>query len=189
MKNEPAPKLLVLDLDETLVHATETPLARDADFRAGPYHVYLRPHLQDFVSAIFGDFKVGIWTASGDGYATQIVERVFPGRPLEFVWSSQRCTLARDWSTGEYQTLKDLRKLKRKGYSLETLIAVDDTPSKHARSYGNLVAVREFLGDPVDTELPLLAAYLKQLATVANIRKVEKRRWREQVPGTPLTFP
>jgi carboxy-terminal domain RNA polymerase II polypeptide A small phosphatase len=183
----PHPKLLVLDLDETLVHATETPLAGDADFRAGPYHVYLRPHVQSFVNAVFADFKVGIWTASGDAYATQIVERVFTGRPLEFVWSSRRCTVARDWTTGKYQTLKNLRKLKRKGYPLEAIIAVDDTPAKHARSYGNLVAVREFLGDPADTELPLLAAYLKQLAAVPNVRTVEKRRWREQVLAARTT--
>ena len=184
----PHAKLLVLDLDETLVHATETPLAGNADFRTGPYHVYLRPYLQGCVDVVFADFKVGIWTASGDAYAAQIVERVFTGHPLEFVWSSRRCTLARDWSTGEYQTLKNLRKLKRKGYPLEHIIAVDDTPAKHARSYGNLVAVREFLGDPADTELPLLAAYLKQLATVPNVRVVEKRRWREQVLGARTTI-
>lgn len=185
MRNNPAPKLLVLDLDETLVHATEAPLARNADFRAGPYHVYLRPHLQSFVDAIFADFRVGIWTASGDNYATQVVERVFPGRTLEFVWSGRRCTAARDWTTGDYRTLKDLRKLKRKGYPLETIVAVDDTPTKYARSYGNLVVVSEFLGDPSDTELPLLASYLRQIAQVPNVRVVEKRRWREQVLGAP----
>lgn len=81
------------------------------------------------------------WPASGDNRATQIVERVLPGRTLEFVWSNRRCTVARDWTTGAYRTLKDLRKLKRKGYPLEAIVAVDDTPAKHARNYGNLVAV------------------------------------------------
>ncbi|MEM6784125.1 MAG: hypothetical protein AAF624_10390 [Bacteroidota bacterium] len=31
------PPLLILDLDETLWHATETPLNRAADFRIAPY--------------------------------------------------------------------------------------------------------------------------------------------------------
>jgi len=36
-------KLLILDLDETLVHASERELERSADFRLVGYHVYLRP--------------------------------------------------------------------------------------------------------------------------------------------------
>ena len=109
-----------------------------------------------------------------------VLERIFPAGALEFVWSSQRCTLTRDWTTGDYTTVKNLRKLKARGYPLESIIAVDDTPSKYARSYGNLVSVREFVGDPTDDELPLLAAYLQELAPVPNVRTVEKRRWREQ---------
>ncbi|MDQ4120460.1 MAG: hypothetical protein M3209_03335 [Acidobacteriota bacterium] len=38
-------KLLVLDLDETLIYATEEELERKADFRAGQYLVYKRPFL------------------------------------------------------------------------------------------------------------------------------------------------
>jgi hypothetical protein len=37
-----ATKLLVLDLDETLVFATEWKLPRIEDFRVGSYFVYLR---------------------------------------------------------------------------------------------------------------------------------------------------
>jgi TFIIF-interacting CTD phosphatase-like protein len=99
----------------------------------------------------------------------------------QFVWASQRCTLARNWSIGDYQTLKQLIKLKRRGYALEGIIAVDDTPSKHARNFGNLVTVEEFVGAESDRELLLLMPYLAQLAKVANVRTVEKRRWRAQV--------
>jgi len=178
-----ARKLLVLDLDETLVHATEETLAHDEDFCVGPYRVHLRPHLSSFVSHVLERFRVGVWTASGESYAAQIVERIFPNGSLEFVWSSKRCTMARDFTTGGYQTLKNLQKLKTRGYPLESIIAVDDTPSKYARSYGNLVTVREFLGDRSDAELPLLAAYLAQLAEVPNVRSVEKRGWRTRMQG------
>lgn len=174
-------KLLVLDLDETLIHATEETLGHDEDFRVGPYRVHLRPHLSDFVSGMLTQFKVGVWTASGESYAAQVVERIFPSGALEFVWSSKRCTTTRDWMTGEYQSIKNLQKLKSKGYPLESIIAVDDTPAKYARSYGNLVTVREFVGDRSDAELPLLAAYLAHLADVPNVRSIEKRNWREHV--------
>jgi len=46
-------KLLILDLDETLIFATERPLTREADFRIGPYHVYRRPDLADFLDQCF----------------------------------------------------------------------------------------------------------------------------------------
>ena len=46
-------KLLILDLDETLVFAAERPLTREADFRVGPYHVYGRPGLAVFLDQCF----------------------------------------------------------------------------------------------------------------------------------------
>jgi hypothetical protein len=42
--------LLILDLDETLIHASEEQLDREADFRVFGYHVYIRPHLEPFRS-------------------------------------------------------------------------------------------------------------------------------------------
>ena len=176
-----APKLLVLDLDETLVHAAERRLDREEDFRVGPYFIYRRPHLDEFLAAMLETFRVAVWTSSGEIYARQVIDRIFPADALRFLWSSDRCTLTRDWDTGDYKTLKNLRKLKDKGYLLESVIAVDDTPQKFERSFGNLVTVREFLGDPADVELKLLSAYLKQLAHVPNVRTIEKRLWRDQV--------
>lgn len=74
--------------------------------------------------------------------------------------------------------LKCLRKLKDRGYSLESIIAVDDTPAKHARGYGNLVQVHEYTGGTDDDELHRLQAYLAWLAAVPNVRAIEKRGWR-----------
>lgn len=183
-------KLLVLDLDETLVHACEKPLARPPCFSVGPYSVYRRPHLADFVSHVLGRFDVGVWTASGSVYAEQVVERIFPADSLKFVWSSRRCSTTRDWTTGGYQTIKKLNKLKRHGWRLESVIAVDDTPAKHGRNYGNLVTVREFLGDEADVELLLLMRYLDTLADTPNVRAIEKRWWRKQVePGASTGEP
>ena len=156
-------------------------MEHDEDFRVGPYYVYCRPHLDEFIHAALQRFDVGVWTASGEKYASQVIERIFPASVLKFVWSSQRCTLARNWTTGEYETIKNLSKLKKQGYALESIVAVDDTPSKYARSFGNLVHVREFLGDRTDNELLLLLRYLETLRTVENVRAIEKRRWREQV--------
>lgn len=173
-------KLLVLDLDETLVHASEWPLEREADLRIHAYHVYLRPHVAPFIAWTLAHFDVGVWTSSGRRYAEPLVERIFPAGSLRFLWCSERCTLARNWTTGDYDWVKPLQKLKRRGHALESILAVDDTPSKHKRNYGNLVTIAEFTGDPTDIELPRLAAYLETLRDVPNVRTIEKRRWRER---------
>lgn len=73
--------------------------------------------------------------------------------------------------------IKNLKKLKRKGYHLEEIIMVDDTPRKLVKNYGNLVRVTEWLGDMEDNELLLLMQYLSDLKNVKNIRTIEKRGW------------
>ena len=40
--------LLILDLDETLIHGTSEPIKRPADFEVFGYHIYLRPYLSTF---------------------------------------------------------------------------------------------------------------------------------------------
>jgi len=76
--------------------------------------------------------------------------------------------------------IKDLAKLKRKGYCLEQMIMVDDTPQKLERNYGNLVRVKEWLGNTEDNELLLLKKYLTDLKDINNIRQVEKRGWQSR---------
>ena len=76
--------------------------------------------------------------------------------------------------------MKDLKKV-RKRCRLEKVIAVDDSAGNYERSYGNLVRVSKFRGDPLDNELSLLTDYLEFLGSVPNVRRVEKRWWRDFV--------
>jgi TFIIF-interacting CTD phosphatase-like protein len=174
-------KLLVLDLDETLVFASERELERPADLRVAGYHVYTRPHLESFLNFAFANFRVGVWTSSGKLYAEPLVAQLMPAQQLEFVWSAQRCSIARDWSTGGHLTEKRLAKLKKLGFKLDDIIGIDDTPSKYAKNYGNLVCVSEWTGATDDDELVDLIQYLKQLLGTPNVRSVEKRGWRARL--------
>ena len=56
-----APQLLILDLDETLVYGAEAPLPAPWDFTVGPYFIYRRPHLPEFLAASFGGFDVAVF--------------------------------------------------------------------------------------------------------------------------------
>ena len=173
--------MLVLDLDETLIFATEQPLIRPCDFQAGPYAVYRRPFVREFLEECLTNFEVGIWTSSTRSFADAIVTDLFSGiQSPSFVWSRERCTRRLNEHSLEYDWLKDLAKLKRQGYRLESVIMVDDTPAKLSRNYGNLICAKSWEGDLADKELPKLLIYLKTLLSVPNVRKVDKRDWRHR---------
>lgn len=173
-------KLLILDLDETLLYATEQSLGRESDFLFAQYHVYLRPHLSQFLAFCSENFRLAVWTSSSEDYAQCVVEHVFGTRyPLEFVWARSRCTCRFDANFMDYEWHKNLDKIRRKGQDLSQVIMLDDTPRKLARHYGNLLRVKMFEGDPTDNELSLLIPYLDKLRQVSDVRKVEKRNWRE----------
>lgn len=172
-------KLLILDLDETLIYGTETPLAREADFFVEPYYIYRRPHLKQFLNTCLDWFDIAVWTSSSNDYAVEIVAAIFENPDyLAFLWASDRCTIAYDYELLVHYPRKTLKKLKRKGYSLESIIVVDDTPQKWKQSYGNLVQVKPFEGDETDDELLRLLGYLDKLRNEKNIRALEKRSWR-----------
>jgi TFIIF-interacting CTD phosphatase-like protein len=175
-------KLLILDLDETLLFATEEPLNIQEDFTVGEYHVYLRPYLKGFISYCLKNFEVAVWTSSSEDYAAEICMQIFPSlSAISFLWSRNRCTRCVDYEIGELYWVKDLKKVHRKGYALEQIIVVDDTAKKLKRDYGNLICIREFTGDQSDEELLLLEFYLEMLASEPDIRKLEKRNWRAKV--------
>lgn len=182
--------LLILDLDETLVHASEVPLGRAADFRVGPYHVYRRPHLDEFLDICARDFQVAVWSSASDNYAEAVVREIFPPERLPlFVWGRSRATLRRvlrpedalldPWDHRHYR--KPLAKLRRLGWRLERVLIVDDTRAKCAGNYGNAVYPSPYEGATDDDELKWLGRYLPSLRDVADVRRIEKRRWRERI--------
>ena len=181
--------LLILDLDETLVHACDQALERPADYRLFGYHVYRRPHLDDFIVSCGANFDLAVWSSADDEYVHAIVDLIFPDPgKLEFVWGRSRATLPRiisdeegfsDYYSGHMQYIKPLDKVARLGWSLERMLIVDDTPRKSRRNYGNAIYPSPFEGDPDDVELPLLARYLRTLKDTDNVRRFEKRMWRQ----------
>jgi RNA polymerase II subunit A small phosphatase-like protein len=175
-------KILILDLDETLIYAAEQPLERKPDIVVDQYFVYTRPFLEDFLAFCFENFDVAVWTTATKSYAEEILKTILKeSQKLRFVWTRDRCTLVFDEEVQEHFYVKRMSKLRRRGYKLESVIVVDDTPNVWKDSYGNLVRVKKFEGDLKDDELKILPIYLKTLLETTNIRKVEKRNWRLRI--------
>ena len=136
-------KLLILDLDETLIHGC--PGASGADFLAAGIPVFIRPGARAFLEQMATTFDLAVWTSASSDYASEIVSVLFPVPP-QFLWCRERCVRWFNPEKCETEYVKDLKKLRRQGRDLAHVLVVDDSPEKLARNYGNLVRMPPFTG-------------------------------------------
>jgi len=173
--------LIVLDLDETLIHATEQQLDLSEDFRVDSYFIYKRPGLNTFLSELHKHYRLAIWSSAGDEYVNEVVKSIQPHDvQFEMVWARSKCTQRRDFDLDCYYWEKRLDKLKKKGFPLEKILIVDDSPEKSRNNYGNAIYILPFTGSAHDSELDLLLSYLLTLKQTANVRTFEKRNWKRE---------
>jgi len=126
---------------------------------------------------------VAVWTSSTEDYAEAVVRSIFKEKDqqLRFLWARERCTRQFDPEMQDPYWVKNLRKLKNKGYRLESVLAVDDSPEKLQKNYGNHIRVSPYLGAIEDDELLLLTQYLEMIKDCANVRTLEKRDWKSRI--------
>ena len=79
-------RLIVFDLDETLVHATEVPLHSLDAFRVGPYFVYIRPFASELIRFCVSHFEVAVWSPSSERYVEAVSESCLA---LHTLWHSR----------------------------------------------------------------------------------------------------
>ena len=171
-------KLLILDLDETQIFASEQPLSRPHDFVVDSFFVYKRPHLDDFLCLCADYYDLAVWSSGSTPYVEEAVGKLMPvGIEPVLVWSQKRCTRHLDSETHDECFLKDLKKIKRAGFDLRGVLIVDNTPGVVKRHYGNAVYVRAYLGDASDDCLPRLARFLISIHREPDVRVIEKRGW------------
>jgi carboxy-terminal domain RNA polymerase II polypeptide A small phosphatase len=159
-------RLVIFDLDETLVHATEEHLGRAADFSFPPYNVYVRPHAQELLAFVRQHFDIAVWSSAQPEYVGHVAGKLFGNHtPLRFVWSVERCVQRPDPQTNSYVYIKDLRKVQSQGYPVELVTLVDDSPEKVRRQPRNHVRVKPFHGESTDAELLSVQAMLAELVS------------------------
>lgn len=173
--------LLILDLDETLIHATERKLGIDPHFEYAEYFIYKRPFVDEFLVEMSQYFDLAIWSSAGDQYVNGVVNLIKPNEiELQFIWAQSRCTIRRDYELGNYVYEKRLKKIKNLGFRLEKALIIDDSPEKTRDNFGNAIYIQAFEGNPEDDELTLLSQYLKSIRRTENVRSIEKRGWRDK---------
>lgn len=168
-------KLLVLDLDETLISSNECPPhnwdnTEIINFQLTNkfnYTIYVkfRPFVFEFLEAVSKYYDIAIFTASEKAYADSIINKLDPERKLI---SKRYYNTDCDQLNGIF--VKDLSKL---GRSLKDVIIVDNTVLCFAYQLNNGVPILSYYGDgqPCDSELIDLKDFLLYLKDFSDVRQ------------------
>lgn len=191
--------LLILDLDETLLHANSKAIeGKTVDLQWAHYHIYLRPHLEQFFQTLLPHYHFAIWSSGSDDYVKAAVASMLSIKiPFQFIWGRSRCTYRRssyreedlyNWSDGLYDPYKNYEYYKilkkvRKAFHIpvEQMLIADNTPEKLKFNYGNAIYINDFEGDQDDQELIFLSKYLLKIKAASNFRSFEKRFWKKHL--------
>lgn len=172
-------KLVIFDLDETLIHSMAQPLERDPDFVIEPLSVYVRPYAKELIEAYSEKCDIAVWSAGSQKYVEIIVDYLIPEslNPV-FVWDRSMCTVKKTSFFSFHEVLtKDLNKMTEFGYDLSNTIIIEDDPIKISKFKKNAIIVSQYFGNNGDKELLKLAKYVDAVDTVADIRTLDKNLW------------
>uniref|UniRef100_A0A7S4RW55 FCP1 homology domain-containing protein n=1 Tax=Alexandrium monilatum TaxID=311494 RepID=A0A7S4RW55_9DINO len=168
LAEEPPRPVLVLDLDETLVHCSREGKGRPQcqaeqapdmviEFEVTPAtgSVYFRPFVHLFLEVAARSFEVVVFTASQQAYADKVINALDPkGLHIKHRLYRQHCTELR----GAF--FKELGLL---GRPMGQCLLVDNSPISVACNADHGVLIRSWYGDRHDRELVDLLAVLQDL--------------------------
>ena len=137
---------LVLDLDETLIHFSESK-------KGGEF--FLRPYSKEFLIEMSKYYEIVIFTAALKDYADWIIDRIDLEKKISHRLYRRNTTK----QNGVY--LKDLSKIGRK---LNKSLIVDNNPENFMLQPENGIYIKSWYNDPEDRALEELALVLKNIS-------------------------
>ena len=132
---------VLLDLDNTIIYGYPT---EDYNFEKNKdkaskfkfevmenlYIIFERPYLQKFLTFLFKNFNVSVWTAASKDYALFIIDKIIiagkKNRKLDYIFFSYHCSVSKKLK----KNIKDLRILWENynisGYNENNTFIIDD---------------------------------------------------------------
>ena len=145
--------LVILDLDETLIHSCDEWIGRPHDFVAGNKMMFSRPFAKDLVRELVRKYSVAVWTASYGAYTRDIIKYLFEDpNCLAFMWDRSRCLLKSAPKKTDH-FVKDLAEVYAAGWSQDSFCLVDDRPEHIIGAPANVISVKPCYGSADDQEL------------------------------------
>jgi len=162
-------KTLVIDLDETLVHSSFTPVPSpdyvipvEIDARIVDVYVRKRPWVDHFLEAVASKFEVVVFTASLTKYADPLLTEMDRYQAIHHRLYRESCVFH------EGNFVKDLSRLGRR---LEDVIIIDNSPHSYIFQPENAIPIGTFIDDPHDRQLIDVLPYVLALHEVQDVRR------------------
>lgn len=178
-QKSPSPdNIVVLDLDETLIHSEEYKQNDPPKFdesltqfsiqsNGQKFLVSVRPGFNKLVATLQKSYKLILWTASKQDYATKIMNGIDPRNIIRSRLYRQHCTpIGRSGLCS-----KNLQKFK---LDMKHLVIVDDSALVQMWNENNAILIKPFYGEAGDSELDNLP---KRIADkFEELQKAEKEK-------------
>lgn len=175
-------KVLVLDLDETLIHSHHDGVLRQTVKPGTPpdfilkvtidrhpvrFFVHKRPHVDFFLDIVSKWYELVVFTASMEIYGTAVADKLDTKEGiLRRRYYRQHCTL----EFGSYT--KDLSAICS---DLQSVFILDNSPGAYRAYPDNAIPIKSWFNDPSDTALLNLLPVLDALRFVSDVRSVLSR--------------
>jgi len=164
-------KVLVLDLDETLIHSTSRG-SRNHDYMIEVlldkhiclYYVYKRPYVDSFLKKVSEWYKVVVFTASLKEYADPVIDYLDPENKI---FSKRYFRESCQYRNGLY--MKDLQIIEK---DLSKICLVDNSSFSYEINKENGIPIETWINDPKDRELLNLLPFLDALRFVEDVRSI-----------------
>jgi len=175
-------KVLVLDLDETLIHSHHDGIVRPMVKPGTPpdfvlkvvidkhpvrFFVHKRPHVDYFLQVVSQWYDLVVFTASMEIYGTAVADKLDKGRGMfQRRYFRQHCTADYNGYT------KDLKAIHS---DLSSIFILDNSPGAYRRFPDNAIPIKSWFSDPFDTCLLNLLPFLDCLRFCNDVRSVLDR--------------
>lgn len=175
-------KILVLDLDETLIHSHHDGVLRPTVRPGTPpdfilkvvidkhpvrFFVHKRPHVDFFLEVVSQWYELVVFTASMEIYGSAVADKLDNNKGiLKRRYYRQHCTL----DSGSY--IKDLSVVHD---DLSSVVILDNSPGAYRSHPDNAIPIKSWFSDPSDTALLNLLPMLDALRFTADVRSVLSR--------------
>lgn len=175
-------KMLLLDLDETLVHCVKRPnplrpptvkldittpsgaVVKDVGFN-------IRPKCNELLVSANRHYEVCVFTASTPQYADSIIDYLDPtGTLIQHRFYRTHCIKTQG---GEY--IKDLRVFKN--IDLKNILLIDNAFYSFGAQLQNGIPIASFKEDPEDLEFEYLIPYLEECASYDDVRDCNRTKF------------
>ena len=178
-------KLLILDLDETLVHSDLDFLLKDKKIydiilhfdseeeKNIPLPLILRPGLYDFLDFAYENFDLVVFTASDQNYADAIINYIEKDKQyFKLRLYRNNCIFIEPGLN-----IKDLR-IFNSCRNIKDIILLDNSLFSFANQLNNGILITSFFDDKDDTFLNNLKDYLEYIQNQEDIREINKESFR-----------